>query len=88
MKARITMLSVLIALLFLGTISQAGPERPYAVKPGMVSGGDYRLTSQTWQLSGVASGGGYRLLGPASPSRGNQCCCTHLPCVLRNYCSH
>jgi hypothetical protein len=79
------MLSILIALLFLGKISQAGPDRPYAVEPGTASGGDYRLTSQVWQVSGVASGGGYRLLGPADPSGGNQCCCTYLPCTLRNY---
>ena len=37
------------------------------------------------QVEGSTSGGGYRLLGPASPTlRGNGCCCTYLPCVLRN----
>jgi hypothetical protein len=50
-----------------------------------LSGGRYRLVSTSAQANVIASGGEYRLLGPASPSGGNQCCCTYLPCVLRNY---
>ena len=54
---------------------------------GVASGGGYRLTSlaHTWQVGEVASGGAYRLLRPASPGGGNQCCCTYLPCVVRNF---
>ena len=49
------------------------------------SGGRYRLTSLTWQVTGMASGGGYRLLVPEAPSlRGSGCCCTYLPMTLRN----
>ena len=37
-----------------------------------------------WRVSGTASGGGYRL-SEAAPSAltGSGCCCTYLPCVLR-----
>jgi len=59
----------------------------YTVEQGVASGGGYHLTSLAWQVSGTASGAGYRLLGPASPTlRGpwGGCCCTWLPCVVRN----
>lgn len=80
----------------------SGPPAWYSVKQGpalsvvegTVSGGHYRLTSlalrqaqgDTRQTSGVASGGGYNLLGPASPaSSENGCCCLWLPCTLRSF---
>jgi len=57
----------------------------YAVEQGGASGGRYHLTSVSWHASGAASGGGYRLLSPSSPTlRGSGCCCTYIPCVLRN----
>ena len=57
----------------------------YAVEQGGASGGRYHLTSVPWQVSGAASGGGYRLLSASSPVlQGSGCCCTYLPCVLRN----
>jgi hypothetical protein len=63
-----------------------------ASRPGMttLSGGRYRLTGviqqyskgDAWQDSGLASGGGYHLKGPASPQlTGSGCCCMYLPCV-------
>jgi hypothetical protein len=52
----------------------------------MAFGGGYRLTGLAWQFSGIASGGKYRLLGPAAPAlRGNGCCCTYLPCIVRRW---
>jgi hypothetical protein len=72
MKTRAAILVAIVALLLLGTVALAqsgGPDPPI------------------WYTveQGSASGGGYRLLGPASPTlRGNGCCCTYLPCVLRN----
>ena len=57
----------------------------YVVAQGVASGGDYRLTSLSWQVSGASSGGEYRLQGPASPGATiDQCCCTYLPCVKKN----
>jgi hypothetical protein len=57
----------------------------YAVEQGGASGGRYHLISVSWQVSGAASGGGYRLLSASSPTlRGSGCCCTYIPCVLRN----
>jgi hypothetical protein len=60
----------------------AGPDT--AASPpaaAVLSGGRYHLTSAAWQVS---SGGGYYLVGPASPGiRGDGCCCTYLPCVFR-----
>jgi hypothetical protein len=62
-----------------------GPAPWYAVGQGTVSGGSYSLTSPSWRVSGTAGGGAYRLTSPDQPSlRGNGCCCTFLPLVLRN----
>jgi hypothetical protein len=90
MKTRTIILLAIVALLLVGSAALAqssGPPSPalYVVARGTASGEGYRLTSMCWQVSGASSGGGYRLLGPASPSGGNQCCCTYLPCALRNY---
>ncbi len=57
----------------------------YSVKAGASAGGVYRLTSLAWRAGAASSGGVYRLLGPASPSGGNPCCCSYLPCVVRTY---
>jgi hypothetical protein len=90
MKVRTAISVALVALLLLGSVAlaQSGRQPPlswYVVEGGTVVGGNYRLTGLAWQVSGAASGGRYRLLGPASPSGGNQCCCTYLPCVVRNF---
>ena len=86
---RRTIIVAVIALLLLGGTVQArsgGDGRPgcYTVEPGAASGTGYHLSTLSWQVSGPASGGGYRLLGPAAPSlRGSGCCCTYLPLALR-----
>ena len=73
--------------------AQPDPVLPYVVEPVAASGGGYRLASPTpsgvqgasWQVSGEASGGRYRLLSTAAPTRQSSgCCCTFLPCVPRN----
>jgi hypothetical protein len=66
--------------------SGSRPSPPwYAVERGRVSGGRYHLTSVSWQVGGAATGGAYRLLSLSSPTlRGSGCCCTYMPCVLRN----
>ncbi len=81
---------LLVALLAGGVLAQS-PGRglatgPYQVAGGLISGGSYRLTIADWQVSGTASGGGYRLVGPAAPgAAGSGCCCTYLPCVMRQW---
>jgi hypothetical protein len=89
MKTRTIILLAIAACLLIGSVSLAQSNGPppaqYVVARGAASGGHYRLTGQAWHVSGASSGGGYRLMGPASPSGGNQCCCTYLPCLLRNY---
>ena len=82
---------VLIGVLLLAgvVLAQSGggssPSTLYTVERGAAFGGTYHLTNLTWQVEGSASGARY-LLGPASPTlRGNGCCCTYLPCVLRNH---
>ncbi|HNS51831.1 MAG TPA: hypothetical protein PKO09_11695 [Anaerolineae bacterium] len=75
---------LLAALLVSSALAQ--PAGPYQVARGMISGGSYRLTTVNWQVTGDASGGSYRLLGPASPSSaGSGCCCTYLPCLMRDW---
>jgi hypothetical protein len=89
MKQAAILITLTAFLLLVGVAlaqsGRPGPDAWYTVEQGTASGGGYRLTSLAWQLSGTASGGGYRLLGPATPLlRGSGCCCTYLPCVLRN----
>ena len=91
MRVQTVILATIAALLLLGSVAlaQSGGQpvlSGYTVERGTATGGGYRLTSlvHTWQVGEVASGGGYRLLRPASPGGGNQCCCTYLPCVVRN----
>ena len=90
MKIHTVILASIVALLLSGmALAQSGggskPSALYSVERSTVSGGAYRLTSLARQVSGTASGGRYRLLSPAAPTlRGSGCCCTYLPCVLRN----
>jgi len=75
---------LLVALLAGGVLAQS--TGPYQVTGGMISGEGYRLTTAGWQVSGTASGGGYRLVGPMAPGlAGSGCCCTYLPCVMDNW---
>ncbi len=56
----------------------------YNLTQGTASGGGYRLNGLRWQVTGASSGGGYRLQGPAGPSGGTPCCCSYLPCLMKN----
>jgi len=92
MRVQTVILATIAALLLLGSVAlaQSGGQpvlSGYTVERGTATGGGYRLMSlvHIWQVGEVASGGGYRLLSPASPGGGNQCCCTYLPCVVRNF---
>jgi hypothetical protein len=90
MKQRM-ILTIVLILVLLGGVVVAQPNQPdslplYTVETGTASGGNYQLTSLTWQVSGTASGEGYRLLCPETPTlRGSGCCCTYLPLTLRNF---
>jgi hypothetical protein len=89
MKIQTVILMALVLLLLLGSTASAQTGKPdpapwYVVRAGTSSAEGYYLTALAWQVSGTASGGRYRLVGPASPAGGNQCCCTYLPCVVRN----
>ena len=81
-----------ICLVALASIASAQPPSPLpsASAEGAgwtAAGGGYRLTSLAWpetiagaKTNVMASGGRYRLLGPALS--GNGCCCNFLPCVV------
>ena len=91
MKTRISILLLLIAVSFLiaGTaLAQThSPQSSsiYLLQSGSPSGGRYHLTSSVWQASGMSTGGHYQLVNPIGPMlTGNGCCCTYLPCTLRN----
>ena len=90
MKVRTPILIALVALLLLTSTASAQTGKPdpvpwYTVRAGTASGEGYRLASLAWRVSGTANGGRYRLVGPVSPRGGNQCCCTYVPCVVRNF---
>ena len=92
------LLIAMVATLLAGSVAlaQSGGQPPlasYVVEQGTISGGGYHLTSlapryaqgEPRQASRPASGGRYHLLGPAAPAlAGSGCCCTYMPCVLRN----
>ena len=85
MKTRITLLMFLIAFLLLSTGASALSGPRYQVETGTISGGSYQLASFGAQTGSIAAGGAYRLLGPSVPNlRGSGCCCTYVPCILRN----
>jgi hypothetical protein len=85
MKIRFTLVLVLLVLMLLGTGAGALAAPRYRVEGGTLAGGGYRLTSVEPPADNVAAGGVYRLLGPVAPEQLNSgCCCTYLPCALRN----
>ena len=85
MKKQITLLLFLIALLLLNTGASALSGSDYQVEEGIITGGSYQLASFGVQAGSIAAGGDYLLLGPSVPNlRGSGCCCTYLPCILRN----
>ena len=86
---RVAILVLVVAFMVLAGAGLAQPgdselPSPYMVELGTASGGDYQLTSQGTSITGAMSGGAYRLQGGIQPMlRGNGCCCTYLPCILR-----
>ena len=86
MKMRNALVLAAVALLVGGSVAAAqwGGPVGYLVEPGTGSGGDYQLTGQGTSVSVEMSGGAYRLQGGIQPMlRGSGCCCTYLPCILR-----
>ncbi|MFC2023494.1 hypothetical protein ACFLT5_02015 [Chloroflexota bacterium] len=84
MKIRMVILFAAVSLLLVVTIAHAQPREGCVIEGGTAAGGSYRLTALAWQVSGMASGGEYHLLGPEAPAlRGSGCCCTYLPLMLR-----
>ncbi len=85
MKQRVILVAVVVTLLLTG-VTLAHSDRQYTVESGTSSGRGYRLTSTSWQVSGMASGGNYLLLQPAASAFvGSGCCCTFLPLTLSNF---
>lgn len=87
MKMRTIIVIAMVALLLVGSVALAQSGGPpslggYIVKQVAIAGGGYRLASITWQAQGLA-GGGYRLVPSLPAGTGTPCCCTYLPCVLR-----
>ncbi|MBU0491014.1 MAG: hypothetical protein KKA73_29750 [Chloroflexi bacterium] len=88
MKPQIaTVLIIIVALLLVGgaPLAQTSGAGPYTVQSGTAGGGEYHLTSLAWRVGGTVGGGGYRLVASDRAAGGNQCCCTYLPIVLRNF---
>ncbi|MBU0491093.1 MAG: hypothetical protein KKA73_02020 [Chloroflexi bacterium] len=90
MKTRNVIVVAFGASLLVGGVALAqtggpGPAPWHTVPAGMAAGGSYHLTSLAWRASGTVGGGGYRLVASDRAAGGNQCCCTYLPIVLRNF---
>lgn len=90
-RRRIVLLAAVAALLLLSTadpVSRTASAQPgggYAVRGGILAGGGYRLTCLRLPAADTMSGDGYHLLSLARPEgSGSGCCCTYLPCILRN----
>ena len=81
---------VVLLCLLLGTAVLAQGSVPaastaYLVEAGTVSGAGYQLAGGTWQVDGSASGPGYSLEAVGKGIlQGAGCCCTFLPCVVRD----
>ena len=96
MKRTVVLTAMVILLLLSGIDLQTGssavtqssgrdPLAWYTVEQVTTSGGGYHLTNLVWHVNGAACGGSY-CLNSANPGlRGNGCCCSYLPCVLRNF---
>ena len=96
MKSQTVILLALVVCLALGggAMAQSGKSEPRdGAGQAIIAGGHYQLVSElpssaadagTWQVSGAASGGAYRLLASPAPARAaSGCCCTYLPCAMR-----
>jgi hypothetical protein len=90
-KALYLLLALLIAWLWLSnTPSLAQSQQPAQLTWRVISGqsligGDYQLELLGWQVTNEPASGRDYLLNPISPGlRGSGCCCTYLPCVVKN----
>lgn len=85
MKILTTLLLILLIFALLNTGTSAQTVSRYQIDSGVISGGGYQLVSFEAQVATVSTGGTYSLVGPATPSlQGSGCCCTYLPCALKN----
>ena len=86
MKTRIAILIAAVALVLLGGVALARSDMRAPITGANVQAitQNYRLTRQTWQVSGISSGGGFHLVSLNAPAlTGNDCCCTYLPLICR-----
>jgi hypothetical protein len=59
------------------------PMTSYQIQNRVLSGGDYRLTTQCRSISNEIAGSDYRLMRLASALPWGNCCCSFLPVVKR-----
>jgi len=84
MRNAIQIAVIVAALLVLSGSVGVQAAQPVCRGDTQLSGGSYRLIAPDWSIGGAAQGGDYMLAGPdAVTLRGNGCCCTYLPSLLR-----
>lgn len=88
MRHRVILLISFILFIGLGVIGAPrllSPRDQIAVAYGDPPQQIFHLSRVVWQVQGVSGGGGYKLVTlPLSPSgTGTQCCCTYMPCLLK-----
>jgi len=80
----IILVVALVCLAILGGVVWAASSNPSTQdQPAPGSPGEYYLTSRSWEADGTLVGPGYQLRGTVTGT-GTPCCCSYLPCTLRN----
>ena len=52
------------------------------VQSGVLTGGEYKLSTGIWHIGGTLSGPGYHLeVSTSVEGTGTPCCCNKLPCI-------
>jgi len=84
-RRRFALATAVATLLLLSAVALAQPDGADTIQEGTIAGGGYQLTRITLSRGDTMSGGGYQLLSLVeATASGDGCCCTYLPCIVRN----
>ncbi|MBN2146563.1 MAG: hypothetical protein JW726_04205 [Anaerolineales bacterium] len=84
-RLKLIVLGALTLILLSGWLAweSASAQAPVTqTSPGYILS-DPQIRYRQWQANGEAQGGDYRLQPLTPQMRGSGCCCTYLPCTLK-----